>query len=107
MATSGERIKERRKALGLSADELGERMGKDRATIFRYEKGDIDMVVAFLTIYGGTAEDAKNYMTTLQEDTYGNYGGSVYGRGFAKCGGLSAAVNEVLKEENIAATGEK
>ena len=32
-----------------------------------FEKGDLDMVVAFLTIYGGTAEDAKNYMTTLQE----------------------------------------
>ena len=32
-----------------------------------FEKGEIDMVVAFLTIYGSTAEDAKNYMTTLQE----------------------------------------
>ncbi|MBP3731787.1 MAG: bacterial Ig-like domain-containing protein [Bacilli bacterium] len=32
-----------------------------------FEKGEIDMVVAFLTIYGGAAEDAKNYMTTLQE----------------------------------------
>ena len=40
-------------------------------------------------------------MKSLPEDTYGDYGGSVYGRGFAKCGGLSAAVNEVLKEENI------
>lgn len=32
-----------------------------------YEQGAIDMVVAFLTIYGGTAQDAANYMTTLQE----------------------------------------
>ena len=32
-----------------------------------FEKGELDMVVAFLTIYGGTAEDAANYMTTLQE----------------------------------------
>ena len=42
MATSGERIKERRKALGLSADDLAARIGKDRATIFRYEKGEIE-----------------------------------------------------------------
>lgn len=42
MATSGERIKTLRKALGLSADDLAERIGKDRATIFRYEKGDIE-----------------------------------------------------------------
>lgn len=38
----GERIKQRRKELGLSADKLGEILGKDRSTIFRYEKGDIE-----------------------------------------------------------------
>ena len=38
----GERIKLRRKELGMSADKLGEILGKDRSTIFRYEKGDIE-----------------------------------------------------------------
>lgn len=38
----GERIKQRRKQLKMSADELGERLGKDRSTIYRYEKGDIE-----------------------------------------------------------------
>lgn len=38
----GQRIKQRRKALKMSADELGERLGKDRSTIYRYEKGDIE-----------------------------------------------------------------
>lgn len=38
----GNRIKERRKALKMSADELGARLGKDRSTIYRYEKGDIE-----------------------------------------------------------------
>ena len=38
----GERIKQRRKELGMSADKLGEILGKDRSTIFRYEKGDIE-----------------------------------------------------------------
>ena len=38
---TGERIKRLRKNLGLSADELGEMIGKDRSTIYRYENGDI------------------------------------------------------------------
>lgn len=40
--TVGQRIKLRRKELGISADELGKRIGKNRATIFRYENGDIE-----------------------------------------------------------------
>ena len=40
--TVGQRIKARRKELGVSADTLAEKIGKNRATIFRYEKGDID-----------------------------------------------------------------
>ena len=40
--TIGSRIKNRRKSLKMSADELGKRLGKDRSTIYRYEKGDIE-----------------------------------------------------------------
>lgn len=38
----GLRIRNRRKELKMSADELGSRLGKDRSTIYRYEKGDIE-----------------------------------------------------------------
>ena len=38
----GRRIKDRRKTIGMSADRLGELLGKDRSTIYRYEKGDIE-----------------------------------------------------------------
>ncbi len=38
----GQRIKERRKEMKMSADELGKLLGKDRSTIYRYEKGDIE-----------------------------------------------------------------
>lgn len=38
----GERIKARRKELCMTADELGTRLGKNRATIYRYEKGEIE-----------------------------------------------------------------
>lgn len=38
----GERIKARRKQLGINADTLAERVGISRSTLFRWEKGDID-----------------------------------------------------------------
>ena len=38
----GERIKKRRKELRMSADQLAEILGKNRSTIFRYEKGEIE-----------------------------------------------------------------
>jgi len=38
----GQRISARRKELKMSADELAKRLGKDRSTIYRYEKGDIE-----------------------------------------------------------------
>lgn len=38
----GNRIKERRIELGLSADDLASRIGKSRATVYRYENGDIE-----------------------------------------------------------------
>lgn len=38
----GDRIRNRRKGLGMSAEELGEKLGKNRATIYRYESNDIE-----------------------------------------------------------------
>lgn len=40
----GNRIKERRTQLKMSADELARRIGKDRSTIYRYEGGGIDKI---------------------------------------------------------------
>ena len=39
---TGVRIKQRRLELGLSADDLANKIGKSRATIYRYENGDIE-----------------------------------------------------------------
>lgn len=41
---SGSRIKDLRIQKGISADELGRLIGKNRATIYRYEDGSIDTV---------------------------------------------------------------
>ena len=40
--TIGERIKQLRKEKGISVDKLAEIIGKDRATIYRYESSDIE-----------------------------------------------------------------
>lgn len=38
----GERIKRRRLSLGITADQLGEQIGKNRATVYRYESEEIE-----------------------------------------------------------------
>ena len=40
--TVGERMKSRRKELKMSADEIGSKIGKDRATVYRYEGNEIE-----------------------------------------------------------------
>lgn len=40
--TIGQKIKELRKQLNMSVDELASKLGKNRATIYRYERGDIE-----------------------------------------------------------------
>ena len=40
--TIGERIKARRIELGMSLEELGKRLGKNRTTVYRYETGYIE-----------------------------------------------------------------
>ena len=40
--TIGQRIKERRKQLGMSAEDVALKLGKHPATVYRYENGDIE-----------------------------------------------------------------
>ena len=42
--TTGERIKARRKELGITADIVAEQIGVSRSTMFRYEKGEIEKI---------------------------------------------------------------
>ena len=44
--TTGDRIKQRRKELGLSAEYIAEKLEVSPATIYRYENGEIDKVPA-------------------------------------------------------------
>lgn len=40
--TIGNRIKDLRSRLGISIDELADKLGKNRTTVYRYENGDIE-----------------------------------------------------------------
>lgn len=42
--TFGERMKERRKSLKISVDEVAKVLGVSRATVYRYENGDIEKI---------------------------------------------------------------
>ena len=42
--TTGERIRERRREIGMSADELADAIGVSRSTMFRYEQGFIEKI---------------------------------------------------------------
>lgn len=64
----GKRIKERRKALGISAEELGKKLGKDRSTIYRYEKGDIEnMPIDILEPIAKVLQTTPQYLMGWEE----------------------------------------
>lgn len=64
----GDRIKERRKELKLSADELAARLGKDRSTIYRYEKGDIEnLPIDILKPIADVLETTPQYLMGWEE----------------------------------------
>lgn len=69
--TRGERIKQLRKALGLSAEELGILIGKTRATIYRYENGEIeDMPITILEPLAKALNTTPAFLMGWDEPTY-------------------------------------
>ena len=73
--TIGKRIKERRLEIGMSADQLAERIGKDRATIYRYENGDIgNLPLNILETLGEVLGVSAAYlMGWVEKKEYDNY----------------------------------
>ncbi|MBR6030121.1 MAG: helix-turn-helix transcriptional regulator [Clostridia bacterium] len=69
MNSVGSRIKMLRKALSMSADELADKIGKDRATVFRYEKGEIENVpVAVISILAEALYVSPSYLMGWEPD---------------------------------------
>lgn len=82
----GERIKQRRKELDMSAEELADMVGKSRATIYRYESGEIEDMP--ITVIGPLAEALKttpdylmgwsNDPNDYDSDDYGDVDASLF-----------------------------
>ncbi len=67
--TIGARIRARRQDLGLSVDELAARLGKNRATVYRYENGDIEnLPVGILAPLASALETTEAYLIGLAND---------------------------------------
>jgi transcriptional regulator with XRE-family HTH domain len=69
--TVGQRIKNRRRDLGISADELAARIGKNRSTVYRYENGDIDTLpLDVLSQMAEALETTPKYLMGWTLDCY-------------------------------------
>jgi len=67
--TIGERIKELRNKLNLSADDLALRIGKNRSTIYRYENSNIEKLpVSILEPLARALETTPAYIMGISED---------------------------------------
>lgn len=67
----GDRIRAKRQDLGMSVDELAARLGKNRATVYRYEKGDIEnMPVNVLEPLAEVLQTTPAYLMGWTPDAY-------------------------------------
>lgn len=67
---AGDRIKTRRQELGFSVDDLAERIGKNRATIYRYENGDIEnMPVGVIEPLAAALDTTPAYIAGWTDDS--------------------------------------
>ena len=66
--TIGERIRLRRQELRMSADDLAEKLGKNRATIYRYESNDIEnFPISILPALADALHCSEAYLMGWQE----------------------------------------
>lgn len=71
MSITGQRIKERRNQLEMSADDVAARLGVSRSTIFRYENGHIEKVPAnVLEKLAGILKTTPAYLMGWQDDCF-------------------------------------
>lgn len=76
--TTAERMKLRRKELGLSAEYVADRLGCSPATVYRYEKGDIekmpiDILNPLASILKTTVSDLMGLSVHWEDDLYSDF----------------------------------
>ena len=68
--TIGERIKKKRLELNLSVDQLAVKIGKDRATVYRYEKNEIEKLpITTLEPLAKALNVTQSYLMGWEEET--------------------------------------
>lgn len=64
----GERIKEKRKYLKLSVDDIANKLNKNRATVYRYESNDIEnLPISILEPLAQILETTPTYLMGLED----------------------------------------
>lgn len=67
--TVGDRVKLRRKELGLTADELAKAIGKDRSTVYRYESHEIeDLPISIVKPLATALHTTPEYIMGWEEE---------------------------------------
>lgn len=67
--TISDRIRDRRKELGMSADELADKLGKTRSTVYRYETDEVDkMPIATLEPLAKALNTTVTYLLGLEDE---------------------------------------
>lgn len=71
MKTTGDRMRQRRKEIGLSAEEVAAELGVSPATVYRYEKGDIEKVPGrILPELSRILDTTPEYLMGWEDDPY-------------------------------------
>ena len=104
--TVGSRIREYRKKLGLSVDDVAEKLGKNRATIYRYESDDIENLPApvlepLAKILQTTPAELMGWKKELTGDLSAIPNLEPYNPTMVPIVGTIAAGTPILAEENI------
>lgn len=68
--STGQRINECRVSAGLTAEELGTRIGKNRATVYRYESDDIDIPLSIIAKIAEVCGVNPAYLMGWSEQRY-------------------------------------
>lgn len=72
--TIGQKIKDLRKRQNMSVDELAEKLGKNRATIYRYERGDIEnLPLDVLEPLANALNTTPAYLMGWNENTHSDF----------------------------------
>ncbi len=92
----GQRIKQRRQELGLSVDELAEKLSKNRATIYRYESNEIEKLPT--TVLKPLAKALNTTPSALMGWEEEKNNDSFWSRFYELCEEKGVAPSKVVKE---------